>query len=528
MPGRAWRGRAVLCVAVAATAALALTLLRSVPDTPPHWSPGHASPPSRAAARPAGADAALALAGNRGQDDVAEGLLRPAAPPQSPPAHAGGTKAGTVKEANLPPLRAHPHGEGRSPWNTNASTVPEALLRAVRPRAVARLLRWAGYTGLQADASADGDDEAGDDEAGVGGAADGRALALLRQALRGGGDARRALCHPRGATSDAFEVDPQALARRRVALLAVTTGGTPRSFAAAARSWNRSGLLRWFDEKLLWVNGQRPHDPSVALARELGFTVVSPATFQPLAEYQWATRFPEAARLRAAPRPSLAHVGGTATDSWGIGPSLAVALDVLQSESVLLLEKDFAVEAAERSAEDVAVQLLNALLFAQRGARVVRLRAIEDHGGEGWQKCCPACWSRSSSYWNRQGNWFSFYCPPPVDNGDAARQVSRCYDDGDAHSTDVASRARAEADTACFTSADSNWSNNPALISREWAFSGVERDNLALVALSELFEEEARPSAMFEVYMLNREWGRWRTPVCIARRGIFRHREIDG
>lgn len=70
----------------------------------------------------------------------------------------------------------------------------------------------------------------------------------------------------------------------------------------------------------------------------------------------------------------------------------------------------------------------------------------------------------------------------------------------------------------CFTSAETNWSNNPVLFPRTWfnkkmralAFKDWERNNM--------FE--------FNVMM---DWLTWKPPaiVCVSLEGFFRHHEID-
>jgi hypothetical protein len=73
-------------------------------------------------------------------------------------------------------------------------------------------------------------------------------------------------------------------------------------------------------------------------------------------------------------------------------------------------------------------------------------------------------------------------------------------------------------DSYCFTSGETNWSNNPVLFSRKWfnerireiAFRDYERNN------------------MFEFNVMI-DWLAWNPPakVCVSMKGIFTHHEVD-
>ena len=78
--------------------------------------------------------------------------------------------------------------------------------------------------------------------------------------------------------------------------------------------------------------------------------------------------------------------------------------------------------------------------------------------------------------------------------------------------------AAPDPDSYCFTSGESNWSNNPALFGREWF-----NEKLRGVALAD-FER----NNMFEFNAMM-DWLSWRPPakICVSFQGIFTHLEID-
>lgn len=394
----------------------------------------------------------------------------------------------------------------RTPWNTSRA-LPAALVRKLQPKAVGALVRHAR----------------GDEV--------GRELLRGEQRHR---DGRDRLC-----AADGWDVDLDALANRSIGILAITRGDTPRSLEGALASWRRAGLLDVVDEKLLWINA--PTDEAFELGAEFGFTVVTPRSFAPLDDFAFISEAPRLSSRSSPPRHAAASgalldsvaargdgsgcrtrhfARGIKRGSFTLGPSLAVGLDVMQSDYVLLLEKDWQV-AGHREARLVKLQLLNAVMTAERGARVVRLRAREDTGRAGFPDCCHGayCYSSAADIWQRQGNWFSFYCDSAT--ADARRQVADCH-------PEWLSRELA---TRCFTSEDSNWSNNPALLHRQWAMGDWDGDGAAEadgIASIGMWTDSQRDNGMLEVNSLNARWDHWKASICVSLDGIFVHSEVDG
>lgn len=73
-------------------------------------------------------------------------------------------------------------------------------------------------------------------------------------------------------------------------------------------------------------------------------------------------------------------------------------------------------------------------------------------------------------------------------------------------------------DSYCYTSGETNWSNNPVLFPRKWF-----HERLRQVALKD-FER----NNMFEFNVML-EWLAWKPPalVCSSMQGIFTHKEVD-
>lgn len=72
--------------------------------------------------------------------------------------------------------------------------------------------------------------------------------------------------------------------------------------------------------------------------------------------------------------------------------------------------------------------------------------------------------------------------------------------------------------TYCFSSAETNWSNNPVMWRREWF-----EERLKTVAFADWDRNN-----MFEFNAMM-EWLEWKPPakVCTSYEGIFTHNEID-
>ena len=245
-------------------------------------------------------------------------------------------------------------------------------------------------------------------------------------------------------------------------------------------SWRRGGLLDLVDERMLFVNS--PMDEDLAIAREYDFDVYTT---------------PE-------------REGNVMA-----GPALAYLVGNSSADYVLFMEKDFVL-----SADRVTTmrELFVGVQHLARGVDLYRLRGKTDHPAEGMPDCCekpadpaaqPNCpfysaW-KSGGYFSDHMNWLYIFCDPDIMET-ANGRVAHC------------TREPAAPDSYCFTSGESNWSNNPALFGREWF-----NEKLRGVALAD-FER----NNMFEFNAMM-DWLSWRPPakICVSFQGIFTHLEID-
>ena len=240
------------------------------------------------------------------------------------------------------------------------------------------------------------------------------------------------LCHGRK------PVNLTALAARRVCLVVVSYRA-PLSLANSVRSWHAAGLLDLVDDKIMWLNAAT--DEERALGAEFGFRVLEPRN---MTYHVFKTDFPQAFKGRRPQRLTNLVVGSD-RNSWTVGPSLVHAADMTDADYVLFLEKDFMIEdhvrlclvhparwavslpphatpcgrwglavavlpcrshtclrwvahcvaAMQVHAELVRAELLNALLYLERGVKIVRLRQRRDQGQVGFPDCCKepcVCW----------------------------------------------------------------------------------------------------------------------------------------
>ena len=105
-------------------------------------------------------------------------------------------------------------------------------------------------------------------------------------------------------------------------------------------------------------------------------------------------------------------------------------------------------------------------------------------------------------------NWLHIFCDPdPLEQGFG--RLARCAEEPAAPTT------------YCFGSSDSNWSNNPLIMNRDW-FNEKIRD----VAFHG--EKAWEVNAFFEFNVMM-AWLAFRPPakVCVSLKGIFAHHEVD-
>lgn len=301
-------------------------------------------------------------------------------------------------------------------------------------------------------------------------------------------------------------IDMDKVAKRRIALVTISYK-TPQSLMNSVKSWRRAGLLDMVDDKIMWLNA--PTDEEREFGKAQGFRVIEP---RHMLKHVFKTDFPQAFKGKR-PQKLGALVKGSEKNAWTVAPSFVHAADMTDADYVLFLEKDFMIP-DDYDRDHVRGELLNAVLYLERGIKLFRLRSRLDLGTDGLPNCCSGkrrCgghWSGGNT-WTRQRNWFNFFCDPLPKTAVKKHLVAQCD----------------ERKTRCFTSYDSNWSNNPFIINRQYIFNGEKGGNIAKVAL---WSSSQKRNGKFEVNQLNNDWGKHHTPICQSWDGLFRHHEIDG
>jgi hypothetical protein len=266
---------------------------------------------------------------------------------------------------------------------------------------------------------------------------------------------------------------------KKIAIAAVTWLA-PLSLRNSMESWDRNGLLDVVDEKMIFINSPQPMDHEIA------------------AEFDFDVYETDEHNGNIMAGPSIAYLNGNSS-----------------SDFILFMEKDF--ELTSDKATMMREMWLGVQLLS-RGVDVYRLRGKTDFPAEGMPDCCapkppeqerPTCpyhssW-KSAGYFSDHMNWLFIYCDPDIMEHSNGRL---------AHCT----QEPADPDSYCYTSGETNWSNNPVLFRRDWFEEKVRE-----IALMD-FER----NNMFE-FNLMMAWLGWKPPaiVCSSLQGIFTHKEID-
>jgi hypothetical protein len=265
------------------------------------------------------------------------------------------------------------------------------------------------------------------------------------------------------------------VARKTIALAAISWRA-PLSLRNSMASWAAGGLLDLADERMIFLNSPTPEDVEIASAH--GFDI-----------YTTEER------------------GGNVK----AGPALAYLVGNTSADYVLLLEKDFVLSAPRAAA---ARELWTGVQLLARGVDGYRLRGKTDFPAEGMPDCCaaaepPNCpynsgWRGAGTFSDHQ-NWLLIYCDPDILEHSAGR-LAQCAREPDA------------ASALCYTSWESNWSNNPILFPAKWFNEKVRSVALSDMDQNHLFE--------FNVML---SWLEWDPPaiICSSEQGIFTHNEID-
>ena len=266
--------------------------------------------------------------------------------------------------------------------------------------------------------------------------------------------------------------------KKKLAIAAVTWKA-PLSLKNSMESWRRGGLLDLVDERMLFINS--PSEEDLNIAREYDFDVYTTGE----------------------------HEGNIMA-----GPALAYLVGNSTSDYILFMEKDF-VLSADR--ETTMREMYTGIQHLARGVDLYRLRGKTDWPAEGMPNCCeepppgakPNCpysssW-KSGGYFSDHMNWLYIFCDPNILDSSNGR-VAKCTSEPSAP------------DSYCFTSGESNWSNNPALFGRDWFL-----DKMSGVAF-----QDWEQNNMFEFNAMM-SWLSWRPPakICLSLQGLFTHVEVD-
>jgi len=298
--------------------------------------------------------------------------------------------------------------------------------------------------------------------------------------------------------------------KKRIGILCVTHE-TPKSLRNSMESWKKSGLLDLVDEKILWVNSVEAKWGEHGIGREFGFRVIDPmfmawsklprdSTYLPTSHPSYGHRmFKSQEHQDNYPHPlMMMH-----DNSFTFPVSFYWGVQLAQSDFILVLEKDFAVD-TDLTPDEMAVELWGAAyMMGVHGIPYIRMRSRKDLGTSGLPDCTRGgCgYTNGGNSWVRQANQFNFY------NGGFTQNVDDCL---------PKPRVR------CYSNVDANWSNNAMMLSKTWAVY-TYRD---LVDVAGFMWNN---NGDFEVEMLNRDWGHTaQVNMCLMYDGLFLHKEIDG
>eukprot|EP01031_Cornospumella_fuschlensis_P038082 gene38082-46273_t len=308
---------------------------------------------------------------------------------------------------------------------------------------------------------------------------EGRPARSLVDQLFTGSEARGEHCGQalRGLNSSAMGAEKSAFLGSSLALV-VLSYHAPRTLLNSLLTWRRGGLLGVAQEKLALLNDPLPEE--LGLARAFGFRVVQPQDIP---------------GAKTARRNVLT-----------IGAAFYYALQLVRCEFVLFLENDFKLDLLYPAFK---LDLLAGMGMLQQGAQLVRLQSRSYQGCGNFLSCQQG--AEHVSMGEKKRHWYTFYCPgkSPVES-----HVSDCFDS-------PAYR--------CFTSWDTNWSLNAALMRKSSMLSKKYnvRPNVSLslpeLGLRQYQTQDGLESAM--IYSL--PWAQWKVPLCISLQGLFIHEEIE-
>lgn len=252
------------------------------------------------------------------------------------------------------------------------------------------------------------------------------------------------------------------VARKTVALAAISWRA-PQSLRNSMASWAANGLLDIADERMIFLNSPTPED--VEIASSHGFDIYT----------------------------TQEHDGNVMA-----GAALAYLAGNTSADYLLLLEKDFVLSAPRST---MMRELYTGVQHLARGVDGYRLRGKSDFPAEGMPDCCakaepPNCpynsgWRGAGTFADHQ-NWLLIFCDPDIMEHSAGR-LAQCTLEPDAPTS------------FCYTSWESNWSNNPILFPAKWFNEKVRSIALSDMDHNNLFE--------FNVMI---SWLEWTPPAIIC------------
>lgn len=318
----------------------------------------------------------------------------------------------------------------------------------------------------------------------------------LLTTLRGQGPSKQAHCISRGDTTRLSNATwKRSLLTGSITLVALSYQ-SPRTLLNSMRSWNSSGLLGMVSERLAILSDPLPQD--LAIASEHGFRIIEPR--------------------------DIPNVRVSKPNTLTIGAAFYYALREATSDYVLFLENDFKMDTS-LPLKRVALELVSAVGMLDRGAELVRLLSRKQQGCGTFKSCDHGgIHLDSSNMMERRRNWFAFYCPEDTTEhrGQVYRHMSVCL---------------REPEMRCFTSWDSNWSLNAALVKRKsmlekkYPIGDADEGGGAVSqskSIAEIGLEQYANNDGFESTMSwGVRWMRWRVPLCISYDGLFLHEEIE-
>lgn len=266
--------------------------------------------------------------------------------------------------------------------------------------------------------------------------------------------------------------------------LAALNYHTPLSLVNSMRTWNNSGFLDVMNEKIVILND--PYVEEIAISLHHGFKIIEPK--------------------------NILNAKMTKPNIVTIGAAFYYALEAIDSEYIIFLEKDFKMDTT-LTIEQIKTQLITAAGMLDRGAEVIRLMSKKYQGCGTFKDCDHGGIKlKSEEMIERKRNWYSFYCK---DKKDTENSVSDC-------TSDPLPLYR------CFTSYDSNWSLNAVMVKKSTMLNKKYKSVNGMKSIAEIGLQNWQHQDGFETVMIyTHKWGHWKVPICISYDGLFIHEQIE-